>query len=192
MPQISRLTQHLWASLSSKEAAARRHGQAAKEGAAVADFEGLRCPVAVRARQSLHALARLLHALAQRSGGTQGGGGGVTQGGGGVASGTVQRLQEELIINTQKTENELDRMSEYLDKMSEQLASLWEQKANISEVSTLRADVDALLGQREGDVMQIKDVLSTMESSLRNPSLPSTASSSRGRSGGVQGVLPRR
>ena len=113
-------------------------------------------------------------------------------GGGSVASGTVQRLQEELMINTQKTENELGRMSEYLDKMSEQLASLWEQKANISEVSTLRADVDALLGQREGDVMQIKDVLSTMESSLRNPSLPSTASSSRGRSGGVQGVVPRR
>ena len=43
----------------------------------------------------------------------------LSAGGGSVASGTVQRLQEELMINTQKTENELDRMSEYLDKMSE-------------------------------------------------------------------------
>lgn len=115
----------------------------------------------------------------------------LSKGGGGVASGTVQRLQEELIINTQKTENELDRMSEYLDKMSEQLASLWEQKANLSEVSTLRADVDALLGQREGDVMQIKDVLQTMESSLRNPSLPSTAMAKRGKAGGVAGMVRR-
>ena len=64
-------------------------------------------------------------------------------------------------------------------------------QANLSEVSTLRADVDALLGQREGDVMQIKDVLQTMESSLRNPSLPSTAQARRGKGGGTAGMVRR-
>merc|ERR1711907_756044 len=112
--------------------------------------------------------------------------------GGGVASGTVQRLQEELMINTQKTENELDRMSEYLDKMSEQLASCWEQKANASELHTLRADVDALLGQREGDVHQIKSVLTQMETTLRNPTLPSTGVGVHTGSGGMAGMRDMR
>lgn len=109
-------------------------------------------------------------------------------GGGGGSSAGVARLQEELMLNTQKTENELDRMSEYLDKMSEQLASCWEQKANASELYTLRADVDALLGQREGDVHQIKSVLTQMETTLRNPTLPSTGVPVNSTGGGVAGV----
>ena len=113
----------------------------------------------------------------------EGGGGG---GGGGGAA--LARLQEDLMLNTQKTENELDRMSEYLDKMSEQLASCWEQRANASELATLRADVDALLGQREGDVHQIKSVLTQMETTLRNPTLPSTAVGVHTAAGGVAGI----
>ena len=114
------------------------------------------------------------------------------EGGGGGSSAGVSRLQEELMLNTQKTENELDRMSEYLDKMSEQLASCWEQKANASELYTLRADVDALLGQREGDVHQIKSVLTQMETTLRNPTLPSTAVGVHTAAGGVAGMRQMR
>jgi hypothetical protein len=109
-------------------------------------------------------------------------------GGGGGGGAAVQRLQEDLMLNTQKTENELDRMSEYLDKMSEQLAHCWEQKANATEMATIRADVDALLGQREGDVHQIKSVLQQMETTLRNPSLPSTAVGVHTATGAVRGV----
>ncbi len=109
-------------------------------------------------------------------------------GGGGGSSAGLARLQEELMLNSQKTENELDRMSEYLDKMSEQLASCWEQKANASELHSLRADVDALLGQREGDVHQIKSVLTQMETTLRNPTLPSTGVGVHTGSGGVAGM----
>eukprot|EP01043_Picozoa_sp_COSAG02_P070954 COSAG02_NODE_12774_length_1497_cov_1.121602_3_plen_171_part_00 len=109
-------------------------------------------------------------------------------GGGGGSSTGLARLQEELMLNTQKTENELDRMSVYLDNMSEQLASCWEQKANASELHSLRADVDALLGQREGDVHQIKSVLTQMETTLRNPTLPSTGVGVHTGSGGVAGM----
>ena len=109
-------------------------------------------------------------------------------GGGGGSSAGLARLQEELMLNSQKTENELDRMSEYLDKMSEQLASCWEQKANASELYSLRADVDALLGQREGDVHQIKSVLTQMETTLRNPTLPSTGVGVHTGTGGVAGM----
>ena len=113
-------------------------------------------------------------------------------GGGGGASVAVQRVQEELMLNTHKTENELDRMSEYLDKMSEQLAHCWEQKANAAEMATLRADVDVLLGQREGDVHQIKSVLQQMETTLRNPSMPSTGIPVHTATGAVRGVRPTR